>query len=304
MTLGSVLAAYGIECDRPYRVSAGRNNEHWFVGADFVLRRYGRSRSDAAIEYEQTIVAQLRAQGWPVAVAQRSKSGRTVVLEDGRRYALFPRLAGRRGSAGRPRRPRELGRLLARLHRDLSEASVPAPPEAFPRVLEVPGHPAWLRLDDLGDPSLTGRIHGSLAEVTAAIGSVACQQLQVVHGDWHDGNVLYQGGSVSGVLDFDFVHPDLALVDLAIATMIPEVADSAEIVLGYLGSRAPADFELDVIGIAQRARALGHIAYFISCHINGDDVAFEQVRLGADRLLLTEQRWPTLEAAILSGATD
>ena len=49
VTLRLVLAAYGLENVRPYRVGAGRNNEHWYVGAGLVLRRYGTFRSDAAL---------------------------------------------------------------------------------------------------------------------------------------------------------------------------------------------------------------------------------------------------------------
>ena len=113
MTLRLVLAAYGLENARPYRIGAGRNNEHWYVGAGLVLRRYGPFRSDAAIDYEHAIVGQLRERGWPVAVPIPSAAGRMVVVDDGRRYSLFPRLAGRRGIPGRPRQPRELGRLLA-----------------------------------------------------------------------------------------------------------------------------------------------------------------------------------------------
>ena len=98
MTLRLVLAAYGLENVRPYRIDAGRNNEHWYVGAGLVLRRYGPFRSDAAIDYEHAIVGQLRERGWPVAVPIPSDAGRMVVVDDGRRYSLFPRLAGRRGS--------------------------------------------------------------------------------------------------------------------------------------------------------------------------------------------------------------
>lgn len=68
MTLRLVLAAYGLRDVRPYRVGAGRNNEHWYVGAGLVLRRYGPFRSDAAIDYEHAILGQLRERGWPVAV--------------------------------------------------------------------------------------------------------------------------------------------------------------------------------------------------------------------------------------------
>lgn len=138
MTLRSVLAAYGLENVRPRRVDAGRNNEHWYVGAGLVLRRYGPFRSDAAIDYEHAILGQLRERGWPVAVPVPSDAGRLVVADDGRRYSLFPRLAGRRGSPARPRQPRELGRLLGRLHRDLAAVAVAGLPETFPRILRCP----------------------------------------------------------------------------------------------------------------------------------------------------------------------
>jgi len=168
MTLRVVLAAYGLESVRPYWIGAGRNNEHWYVGAGLVLRRYGPFSSDAAIGYEHAVVGQLRDRGWPVAVPIPSDTGRLVVVDDGRRYCLFPRLAGRRGNPGRPRQPRELGRLLARLHRDLATMSVAAPPDAFPPILEIPADPAWQRLDTLDDPVLNGLLRRKLAEVRAA----------------------------------------------------------------------------------------------------------------------------------------
>ena len=305
MTLRLVLAAYGLEGVRPYRVGAGRNNEHWYVGAGLVLRRYGAFCSDAAIGYEHAIVRQLRERGWPVAFPVPSEAGRLVVVAEGRRYCLFPRLAGRRGSPGRPRQPRELGRLLGRLHRDLAAISVAAPLDAFPPILEIPADPAWQRLDALDDPVLSGLIGRKLAEVRTAAGSAASgrPRVQIVHGDWHDGNILYQSGTASGILDFDFAHPDLPLVDVAIAALIPEVGDSAQIAAGYFGARSPAEHELDLIATAQRARALGHVAYFLGRHADGDHGALGQIRLGADLLLRAEQRWPALRAAIMSATT-
>jgi len=306
MTLRLVLAAYGLESVRPYRVGAGRNNEHWYVGAGLVLRRYGPLRSDAAIGYEHAIVGQLRDRGWPVAVPVPSDAGRLVVAAGGRRYSLFPRLAGRRGSPGRPRQPRELGRLLGRLHRDLAAVPVAGPPDAFPPVLQMPADPAWQHLDALDDPALAGLIGRKLAEVRTAARSAASGRpgVQLVHGDWHDGNILYQGGTVSGVLDFDFAHPDLPLVDVAIAALIPGVEDSAQIAAGYFGARPPADHELDLIATAQRARTLGHVAFFLGRHAGGDHGALGQIRLGVDLLLRAEQRWPALRGAILSGTTS
>jgi len=305
VTLRLVLAAYGLENVRPYRVGAGRNNEHWYVGAGLVLRRYGPFRSDAAIGYEHAIVGQLRERGWPVAVPIPSDAGRSVVVADGRRYSLFPRLAGRRGIPARPRQPKELGRLLGRLHRDLAAVAVAGPPDTFPRILQMPADPAWQRLDALDDPVLTGLIRRKLAEVRAAAGPFAHGRLdgQLVHGDWHDGNILYQGGTVSGVLDFDFAHADLPLVDVAIATLIPGVDDSAQIAAGYFGARSPTEHELDLIATAQRARGLGHVAFFIDRHADGDHGALDQIRIGLDLLQRAEQRWPALRATIMHGTT-
>jgi len=305
VTLRLVLAAYGLENVRPYRVGAGRNNEHWYVGAGLVLRRYGPFRSDAAIGYEHAIVGQLRERGWPVAVPIPSDAGRSVVVAVGRRYSLFPRLAGRRGIPARPRQPKELGRLLGRLHRDLAAVAVAGPPDTFPRILQMPADPAWQRLDALDDPVLTGLIRRKLAEVRAAAGPFARGRLdgQLVHGDWHDGNILYQGGTVSGVLDFDFAHADLPLVDVAIATLIPDVEDSAQIAAGYFGARSPTEHELDLIATAQRARGLGHVAFFIDRHADGDHGALDQIRIGLDLLQGAEQRWPALRAAIMHGTT-
>jgi homoserine kinase type II len=305
VTLHSVLAAYGLENVRPDRVAAGRNNEHWYVGAGRVLRRYGRFRSDAAIGYEHAILGQLWERGWPVAVPIPSDAGRLVIIDDGRRYSLFPRLVGRRGIPARPRQPRELGRLLGRLHRDLATVPVAGPPDTFPRVLEMPADPAWQCLDALDDQVLNGLIRRKLAEVRAAVESTAHDQLdvQLVHGDWHDGNILYQGGTVSGILDFDFAHHDLPLVDVAIAALIPDVGDSAQIVVGYFDAISPTERELDLIATAQRARGLGHVAFFLHRLVDGDHGALDEVRLGVDRLLRAEQRWPALRAAILSGTT-
>ena len=305
VTLRLVLAAYGLEIVRPYRVDAGHNNEHWYVGAGLVLRRYGPFRSDVAIDYEHAVLGQLRERGWPVAVPIPSDAGPAVVVDDGRRYSLFPRLAGRRGIPARPRQPRELGRLLGRLHRDLAAVTVAGPPDTFPRILEMPADPAWQRLDALDDPVLNGLIRGKLAEVRAAAGSIGSGRLdvQLVHGDWHDGNILYQGGTVSGILDFDFAHSDLPLVDVAIATLSPGVEDSAQMAVGYFDARSPTEHEVDLIATAQRARGLGHIAFFIDRHVDGDHGALDQIRRGVDLLLRAEQRWPALRAAILSGTT-
>ena len=242
------------------------NNEHWYVGAGLVLRRYGPFRSDAAIDYEHAIVGQLRERGWPVAVPIPSDAGRMVVVDDGRRYSLFPRLVGRHGSPRRPRQPRELRGFWAGCTAisPLSRSRGHRIP--FRRFFEMPADPAWQRLDALDNPVLSGLIRRKLAEVHAR-GRVSRQRAA-----WRATRArrlarrehLVPGRDCSGILDFDFAHPDLPLVDVAIAALIPEVEDSAQIAIGYFGARAPTEHELDLIATAQQARALGHVASFLA----------------------------------------
>ena len=68
-------------------------------------------------------------------------------------------------------------------------------------------------------------------------------------------------------------------------------------------TRSPAAHELDLIATAQRARTLGHVAFFLGRHADGDHGALGQIRLGVDLLLRAEQRWPALRAAILTSTT-
>ena len=88
------------------------------------------------------------------------------------------------------------------------------------------------------------------------------------------------------------------LVDVAIAALIPDAEDSAQIAAGYFDGRSPTEHELDLIATARRARGLAHVAFFIHRQVDGDHGALDQIRLGVDLLLRAERRWPALRAAI------
>jgi Ser/Thr protein kinase RdoA (MazF antagonist) len=81
----------------------------------------------------------------------------------------------------------------------------------------------------------------------------------VVHGDWGEAQLLYRHGEVSGVLDLEFVHPDLLIVDLARVTSSPDIGASAHFVRGYETERDLSDAEVFLIGLAQQARHLQNV---------------------------------------------
>ena len=168
--------------------------------------------------------------------------------------------------------------------------------------LELPADPAWRRLDALGEPVLSGLIRRNLAEVRTRPGqpsacSPACNSCTATgttgtsctRADCQRGSRLRLCPPRPAPRRCCDRGPDSG------------VEDSAQIAVGYFGARSPAEHELDLIATAQRARGLGHVAFFIGRHADGDHGALDQIRLGVDLLLRAEQRWPALRAAILSG---
>lgn len=68
-----------------------------------------------------------------------------------------------------------------------------------------------------GVENVCQQISGLYQEASERVDDVEYQRLdsQVVHGDWHPGNVLFDGDRISGVLDFDSARMEPAIVDIA-----------------------------------------------------------------------------------------
>ena len=223
-----VLERYGIADETPRRVRVGTNNEHWSVGQQ-VLRRYRDRPPVDTVVFEHAILDHLGKLGWPVAVPVATKDGQRILEVEGRLYALFPRLPGRRGAPERPRDPRTLGRMLGRLHDDLAGCRYQAPRTIFAPILSV--STTWgtgtHTVDELfqsyvrespEDAAYCLRTLAGVRDEAAAIDTSAMTRT-LIHGDWHAGNLLFIRGEVTGVLDFDFAHPDLRVADLAVSAI-------------------------------------------------------------------------------------
>jgi Ser/Thr protein kinase RdoA (MazF antagonist) len=105
--------------------------------------------------------------------------------------------------------------------------------------------------------------------------------------------MLYVRGRLTGVLDFDFAHPDLRAADLAVSSMVTEDDAAVALIEGYLEVEPLPRQELDLIGLLERARALGAVAALLSLRVRepGLDNQLAQV---AKLLFRVEQRWPSL----------
>jgi homoserine kinase type II len=216
----------------------------------YLLKRRppARAGADAArIAFTHEVVLHLARHGFPVPELIGTRAGGNSMLELGTGvYELHRFVEGER-YARRPEQALAAGWWQGRCHallRDLSTA-FPAPHRAYHAHPKIP-----LRLEQLGASlasaagPATPDASGLCAALSAAYQNAAqrvdalmtgAEQAQVVHGDWHPGNMLFRDstsaimhvparapretGLVAGVFDFDAARLGLALHDLANGAM-------------------------------------------------------------------------------------
>lgn len=190
-----------------------------------VLRRYGRGRSRAEVEYELNVLERLDRAGWPVPIAE------TPTLEvDEFVWCAFRYLPGRSPA---PRTPegvrseqRTRGRLLAQLHEEMSG------------YVDLGQRQGWIRSEEvledrLDSPSLDklldafGKIRPEEARILRwhadrareIFAEVLAENLPaiVIHGDFAPWNLRYRAGKLSGIFDFDLCHLNHRVADFALS---------------------------------------------------------------------------------------
>lgn len=209
------------------------------AGRVFVKRHHHSVRDAATLGEEHRFIAHLAAAGVPVVQVLRDHDGATAVEHDGWTYELHTPGNGedlyRDAVSWTPltnvAQARDAGRMLARLHQAATRYHAPQR-----------GTHLLVARDDLI------RSHDPIAALTADLGNRPGlarylaripweEQLRGIvlpwhaglaerlrdeprlwaHNDWHVSNLLWQGDTVSTVLDFGLASPTSALFDLATA---------------------------------------------------------------------------------------
>jgi homoserine kinase type II len=327
--LDEVLVRFGVTNATMHDIRTGRVNKHWRIETNsrpYVLRRYRALRTPAAIEYEHAVLPHIEARGWPVAAPLRSRDGSTVVDADGRAYALFPFLPGRPAPRA-ARYTRLKGALLARLHQDLALWEAPCQRDGFGRTWELDLYVAancqYTTLSDL--LADFGKEHPDLARVIKSQRYAMLRELSVLgfgeqpavlcHFDFFHDNLLFQRGSLSGLLDFDSVHLDSRVADIATSIFLdclspPAYSElspalAAAFVAGYVEQSPLNDAELQLIVPLVRAAILGIIAWRLAAWGRNDDpdTAIQSLRRSVtQRLPSFARNRAALEAVILQAA--
>lgn len=239
----------------------------------FLLKRRPMGKAHRIhIDFAHAVQMHLAGHGFPVTTLMATREDRATVLErDNHIYELFEFVAGIRydGSAAMTV---EAGRQLAKLHLDLTDfsADVAALRGSFHDAGTVRRH---LRFAGGKKGARTDRRLQHVAEILMELyngSSVRANELgfdswpeQVVHGDWHPGNMLFRDHRLVAVLDFDAARVAPRVTDLANGMLQfsivggrpnpadwPDHLDESKLVQfldGYKQVVSPAEYELRAV---------------------------------------------------------
>ncbi|MEM9165770.1 MAG: phosphotransferase, partial [Planctomycetota bacterium] len=202
-------------------------------GRLLLKRRAAEHDSMRRLVFAHAIQSKLLASGLPLARLVRTRDGQSSVMHEGRVYELFDFVEGRRYDRS-VRDTADAGITLARLHTALADSAPSA----------LPGHGSYHDAPVVADGlrTIASRSAGSpeaaccsrLASVYAGASArvrslgIATWPRQVVHADFHPGNLVFQtpqddgqpaGARVRAILDFDACRMGARAIDVANAAL-------------------------------------------------------------------------------------
>jgi len=191
----------------------------------FLLKRRPRGKDDLyRVAFAHAVQAHLAEKAFPVTTLLATRSDNNTILQlNNHIYEFFKFVSGTRYD-GSPESTIDAGRQLANFHRHLADFAHEFKPlqASFHDSSIVRTHLRTIGSDRMARPC---RKLQDTAEALAILyneSSIRANQLgfdswiqQVIHGDWHPGNMLFSKHKVAVVLDFDSIRVAPAVVDLA-----------------------------------------------------------------------------------------
>jgi len=192
----------------------------------FLLKRRPKGKDDLyRVAFAHAVQSHLATKTFPVTslLATRDKNN-TVLQLDNHIYELFKFVTGSRYD-GSPEATIDAGRQLAKFHRYLTdfayESALGGLKTCFHDSSTVRRHLKMLG-SDRTNPNKKLRAPAEALMTLYNESSVRVNELgfdlwahQVVHGDWHPGNMLFSKHKLAAVLDFDSVRIAPPITDLA-----------------------------------------------------------------------------------------
>lgn len=211
---GTLEAYYGLRLFAATPPLGGEEALVWQVSSSLgplVVRMSPAHRSPARLQQIHQLLLTLAPSLPAVLAPLLTLDGSTLVRYQEQSVVLFPFVRGVRLDREQAQLRQAAACLLAQIHtRLLPLTPPPASLEREPILAErLPK--AWRDPESLRDPELD-RWHSSLLENPAVF------TVGLIHGDYHRGNLLMQGRQIVAVLDWDTVHTDVLMQEVAWAS--------------------------------------------------------------------------------------
>ena len=189
------------------------------IGGTYLLKRRAPGHDDLErIRFQHAVQIHLEQEGYPVAKLVRTRRrGSTCVQRGSRVYELFEFVDGQRCN-GSLIQVESAGRAMARMHDACMAWSGPASsgngyqgsgdvPQALERIAE--------RFKGIKDLCLS--LEETFTAATAKVVGLGWAGLPhtIIHGDWHPGNMLFNGDDVAALLDFDSTRSEPRIAEFA-----------------------------------------------------------------------------------------
>jgi Ser/Thr protein kinase RdoA (MazF antagonist) len=192
----------------------------WLVDAEggrFVLRRFPADLASGQAEFAAAVQQCVAVTGGPAMAVVADAAGRLVARVEDQAFVMVRFAEGQCRPEGFPPAElcREFGRALGRIHRCLR--SRPDLAAGSPRVTSDPADPAAAIRGALARHGpdcphahtrqvLAAKLAQAQALSPSALTLPARLPASVIHGDFHPGNVVVDGGRATAVLDFDLAR--------------------------------------------------------------------------------------------------
>ncbi len=186
----------------------------------FLLKRRPQGRDDVyRVAFAHAVQGHLAKRYFPIAPLVTTRDEVSTILQiRGNIYEMFKYVGGTRYD-GSAESTIDIGRQLAKLHQYLSNFEFEWEPlkASFHDSTTVRGHLKTVASNisfntEIGEKLMT--LYNASSVRVNVCGFDSWDQ-QVVHGDWHPGNMLFDKGKLVAVLDFDSVKIAPPITDLA-----------------------------------------------------------------------------------------
>jgi homoserine kinase type II len=287
----NILAAWGIGDVRSVTTTrAGVINHTWLIEAAagrYVLRGYCHAVR-APVEREHTLLAYACAHGLPAVMPIQLPAGATILERDGRFYALFPHAPGHQVTRAEltEAKLKAMGAFLATMHRALRDFPLD---RAARRDMAIDRGATLTRIERLQAtiqtlPTHDERDHWALTQLAGRrewivesslerIPDLSTLPEQVIHGDYQEDNLFFEGDQVVAVIDWDqsYITPRAWEVVRSLDLTCGFVAERCRAFLSGYRAYAPLDMaELDLAAVAYSLMRAHDLWIYEAIYIAGD----------------------------------